>query len=171
MLHWCRVLFYYFNCATFYPLIFCILFLTLILIALASLSLDRPVDVLLIYYITSLLMGRGFTSPNFDAARPHSNSLSHVSYYFFLLRRGVIVATPCIFLLDFRCFIPFLLPTKPLAFQPLATPFQVLRRRAARRIPTATLKLDWHESKQISLYSLSDMIHGARKFRETPSNL
>ena len=28
-------------------------------------------------------MDRGFTSPNFDAARPLSNSISHVPYYFF----------------------------------------------------------------------------------------
>ena len=28
-------------------------------------------------------MDRNFTSPNFDAARPRSNSLSHVPYYFF----------------------------------------------------------------------------------------
>ena len=28
-------------------------------------------------------MDRGFTSPNFDAARPRSNSLSHVPYYYF----------------------------------------------------------------------------------------
>ena len=52
-----------------------------ILRALASLTLERTFDVLLISPKTSS-MDRYLTSPNFEASRPRSNFLSHDLYYF-----------------------------------------------------------------------------------------
>ena len=57
---------------------------------------------------------------------------------FSLLRRRVIVATPCIFLLDFRRFIPFQRRTKSLALQPPYTPSKVLQQFAIHCKPTTT---------------------------------
>ena len=89
LLHWCRVRFCYFNCVTLFFNFLSHYFLFLILRALASLSLERLFDVLLISSITSSSMDRYLSSPNFDATRPRSNSLSHDPYYFFS------VSAPC----------------------------------------------------------------------------
>ena len=66
-----------------------------------------------------------------------------------------IVATPCIFRLDFRRFIPFLRRTKSLALQPPCTSLQVLRQFAIRLKQMTTLKMQFPKLLQLSVPSAS----------------
>ena len=83
LLHWCRVRFCYFNCVTLFFNFLSHYFLFSIRRALASLSLERFFDALLISSKTSSSMDRYLSSPNFDVFRPRSNSLSPDPYYCF----------------------------------------------------------------------------------------
>ena len=72
-----------------------------------------------------------------------------------LLCCRAIVQTPCIFLFDFRRFIPFLRRTKFLALQPPCTSLQVLRQFAIRLKPMTTLKMQFPKLLQLSAPSAS----------------